>query len=79
MPLRAAFLADAGDDQAVPRHAEAVFAADGVADPLQFVALKLDERVAHRAVQMVVLRVAVVVLVDGAAAEGHPAEEACFD
>jgi hypothetical protein len=28
---------------------------------------------------MVVLRVAVVVLVDGAAAEGHPAEEACFD
>lgn len=79
MAFRAAFLADAGDDQAMPRHAEAVFAADGVADALQFVALKLDERVAHRAVEMVVLRVAVVVLVDGPAAKGHPAEEACFD
>jgi hypothetical protein len=79
MALRAAFLTNAGHNQPVSCDAEAVFAPHGVAQALQLVALELDERITHRAVEMVVLRVAVVVLVDGTAAEGHPPKETRFD
>ncbi len=79
MPFAAAVVADAGDDEAVAGDAEVVFAADGVAEGLQFFAAELDELVADLAVEVVVLRVAVVVFVDGSAAEGHLAKEAGFD
>ena len=59
--------------------AEVVFAADGVAEGLELFAAEFDELVADLAVEVVVLRVAVVVLVDGAAAERHFAEKAGFD
>ena len=45
----------------------------------QLVAVELDQLVAHLAVQVVVLRVAVVVLVDGPAAERHLPQQAGFD
>src|SRR5690349_3010437 len=63
----------------MPRDAEVVFAGDGVAQGLEFVAREFDELVADLAVEVVVLRIAVVVLVDGPAAERHLAEEPGFD
>ena len=47
--------------------AELMFAGDRVANGGHLVAMKLDQLVALLAVQVVVLRIAVVVLVDGAA------------
>ena len=79
MPFAAAVVANAGDDEAVARNAEVVFLGDGVAEDLQFFAAELDELVADLAVEVVVLRIAVVVLVDGSAAERHLSEEAGFD
>ena len=79
MAFAAAVVADAGDDEAVAGDAEVVFAGDGVAERLQFFAAELDELVADLAVKVVVLRVAVVVFVDGPATERHFAEEARFD
>ena len=61
------------------RHAEAMLAANRVSQPLQLVALELDERVANRAVQMVVLRIPIVVLVDRPPAQIHPSQQARLD
>src|SRR3954452_19891 len=74
VPLAAAVVAYAGDDQAVAGDAEIVFLGDGIAERLQFFAAELDELIADLTVEVVVLRVTVVVFVDGPAAEGHFAE-----
>ena len=79
MPFAAAVVADAGDDQAVAGDAEVVLLGYGVADVRQFFAAEFDQLVAHLAVEMVVLRVAVVVLVNGPAAERHLPQQARFD
>ena len=50
-----------------------------IADVGYGVALKLDQLVALRAMQMIVLRVAIIVLVDRASAEGHLSQDARFD
>ena len=61
------------------RHAEVVLAGDRVAEVGQLVAVELDQLLAHLAVEVIVLRVAVVVLVDGPAAERHLSQQARFD
>jgi len=66
--------ADSGDDEAVTGDAEAVFAGDCIADSAEVGALEFDELIADRAVQVVVLRIAVVVLVDGPSAKVHAAK-----
>src|SRR5262245_47074598 len=76
MPLAAALVADAGDNQPVTGDAKVVLAGYGVTDFLQFVARKFDQLVAHLTIQMVVLRIAVVVLVNGPATEGHLPKQA---
>src|ERR1700752_2243365 len=66
--LTTTFVTYARDDQPVASDAEIVLAGHRVADYLQLFARKFDKLVAHLAVQMVVLRVAVVMLVNGQAA-----------
>jgi hypothetical protein len=77
--LRAAVVAGASDDQAMAAGAEFVLGRDRVAELLQLLALKLDELVADLAVEVVVLRVAVVPLVDAATLEGHRPQQARLD
>jgi hypothetical protein len=74
-----AVVADAGDDQAVPSDAELVLAGHRVANVGDRVALEFDQLVAARAVQVIVLGVAVVVLVNRAAAKRHLAQNASLD
>jgi hypothetical protein len=65
MAFVAAVAADARDDQPMPRHAKAVFTGHRFAELAQFAALKLDQLIAHCAVQVIVLGIAVVVLING--------------
>jgi len=65
----AALLADAGDDQSVASDAKMMLSAQLVAKLLQFFVFEFEQLVALGAVKVVVLRIAVVVLVDGAAVE----------
>ncbi len=53
--------------------------AHGIAKGLNLVALKFNELATDLAVQVVVLRIAVVVFIDGAAAEVHLSQEARID
>ena len=73
-----AFVANAGDDQAMAGDPKAVVAGDGVAEFEEFVALEFVELFALFAVQVVVLGVAVVVFEDGAAVEGELSQQAGF-
>ncbi len=73
------FFADARDDQAVARHAEAVLAGHFVAQLDQLFVLEFEEPVALRAVEVVVLGIAVVVLIDGPAVEDELAQQARID
>ena len=59
--------------------AEVVFAGHGLANLFHFVAGELDQLVALLAVQMIVLRVTVIVLVDGPVVEHHLAQQAGID
>lgn len=79
MSRAAAFAADAEDGETVRDHAEVVLAGDRVAEVGQFFAVEFDQLLAHLAVEMIVLRVAVVVLVYRAAIERHFAQQARFD
>lgn len=71
--------ADAGDHQPVAGYLEFVLPGDGFAQLIQAFAVELEEPAATLAVEMVVPRVAVGMLVDGAAAEIHRAEHPGFD
>lgn len=64
-----ALAADSVDDHFVAFDPEPVSSGHFVADHQQFVALKLDEFTTACAVQVIVLRVAVIVVVNGAAIE----------
>lgn len=75
----AAIVADAEDDEAVAVDAELVFAGHRIANLPNLVAVKFDQFVALLAVQVIVLRIAVVVLVDGTAVERHFAQQARLD
>ena len=79
MAFAAAVAADAGDDEAVAGDAEVVFTGDGIAECGELFAREFDELVAHLAVEVVVLRVAVIVLVHSPVAERHLPQEAGFD
>src|SRR5688572_16461747 len=79
MPLAAAIVAHARDDQAMAGNAEVVLAGHGVADVLQLLAAEFDELVANLAVQVIVLRVAVIVLVHRPAAERHLPQQSRLD
>jgi hypothetical protein len=74
-----AVFADAGDDEAMARDTKAVLAAKVVAKLLELFVLELEQLVALGAVEMVVLRVAVVVLIDRTAVEDELAEETRID
>ena len=67
--------ADPGDEQAMTVHFEVVLPGNCVSDPFDLVAVKLDQLVAHFAVQMVVPRIAVLVLIDATSAESHLANQ----
>jgi len=67
------------NDQSVRVDAELVFPGDGFAKLQQLVALEFDQLVAFGAVQVVVLRVAIVVFIHGTAVERHLAEQARID
>jgi hypothetical protein len=71
----AAVLADPGDDQAVTENAKPMTLGDGVAQLQKLVALEFEQLTTLLAVQMVVLRIAVVVLVYGSAIELEFAEQ----
>jgi len=77
--VRAAAQAQSADDQPVSLGAELVKGRDGVEDLPQVGARELDQRLAPGAVEVIVLRVAVVVLVDGPAAEHHLPQQTGFD
>ena len=62
-----------------PGHAELVFAGHGIAQANQLIAGEFDQLVALGALQMIVLRVAVIVFVHGPAAEDHFSQQAGFD
>lgn len=79
MPLAAAIVADSGDDHPVSRDAEAMFVGHRLADRLQLVCLELNQLIANLAIQMIVLRVSIIVLVYGPAAKGHFAEQPGLD
>lgn len=74
-----AVLADAADDQSMSRYAEALFAGDTVAQFDQFIALKLKELVAVDTVHVIVLRIAIIVFVNGATVEHEAAQQAGID
>ena len=76
--IRAAVHAQAADDEAVALGAELVEGGDGVEDLPQVGARELDQRLAPSAVEVIVLRVAVVVLIDGPAAEHHLSQQPRF-
>lgn len=59
--------------------AEVVFLRDLVAEPDQFIALEFNEPLAFRAVQVIVLGIAVIMFVDGASIERESAEQSGFD
>ena len=75
----AAVAADAGDDEPVAGDAEIVLSRHGIAKIGERFAAEFDQLVANLAVQMVMLRITVVVLVNGPAAERHLSQQACFD
>lgn len=50
-----------------------------VADSGEFIAGKFDQAMARRAVEVVVLRIAVIVFVDGSSTEHHFFEQASFN
>ena len=77
--IRAAVHAQAADDKAVALSAELMEGSDGVEDLPQVSTRELDQRLAAGAVEVIVLRVAVVVLVDGPAAEHHLSQQPRFD
>src|SRR5947209_7117373 len=74
-----AVLAESADDEGVAGGLEVVAAADLAEDRLQRRVLELDHLVALVAVEMLVLRVAIVVLVVGARAQLELAEQAGVD
>jgi hypothetical protein len=76
MARSTALTANARDNQPVAGHSKVVLLTHGIADFRQLVAVKLDQFVAHLAIEVIMLRVAVVMLVDGSTAEGHFSEEA---
>ena len=63
----------------MPGDAELMFAGHGFAELHQFVAGEFDQFAALGAMQMIVLGVAVIVLVDRAAAEDHFPQQAGVD
>jgi hypothetical protein len=75
----AALGADAGDDQAMARHAELMLSSYGLAQPQQLIAGEFEQLVALGALEMIVLRIAVIVFVHGPAAENHFPQQAGFD
>src|ERR1051326_3977220 len=74
--LLAAIAANPADDQPVAVDTESLFPRYLVADAVDLVAVELDELIALLTVQVIVPRIAVVVLVDRAAAEVHLPQEA---
>jgi len=71
--------ADAGDDQAVPGDEEPVLAGHGITNLLQLLAVEFDQLVALLAMQVVMLRVAIVMLKDPPAAQIHTPQEPRID
>ena len=67
----AAGLASADDNEPVAVDAESPFPSDGIADFGKLVTVKLKELVADLAVQMIVLRIAVVMFVNGTPPQVH--------
>jgi hypothetical protein len=72
----AAVVADAVDDEPVTSDAKVMLASNGIAEFLQLVAAKLDELVADLAIEVVVLRITIVVLVHGTATKRHLSQQA---
>jgi hypothetical protein len=72
-------LADAIDDQSVAGDAEVVLAGDLIPQGDQSLVLELQQAVALGAMEMVVLRIAVIVLVDGPPVEHKLAEQPSVD
>jgi len=60
-------------------YAKGMFAGHGIANSVQVGTLKFDQLIADRAMQVIVLGVAIVVFVDGSAAEGHAAQQPGID
>lgn len=79
MPGAAAFFANAGNDQSMAGHSERMLSTDRFAELLKFAALKLDQLITHRAMQMVMLRIAIIVLINGPATEIHATQQAGVD
>lgn len=78
-PRAGALFANARDDQPVASDAEAMFAGHFVAQFDELLVLEFEQPVALRAVEMVVLRVAVVVFIDGSTVEDELAKEPRID
>ena len=72
MPRCTAVGADARNDQPMARIAEVVLGSHCPAEVREFFALELNQLVAHRAMQMIVLGITVVVLVDSPPPKIHP-------
>jgi len=71
--------ADAADDQAMAAHAKAMRSGHGVADLDDLIAVELEQLLALLAVEMIVLRIAVVMLIDSPPVEIHLSQDARID
>ena len=71
--------ADAGNDQTVPLRTELMGGGNCVAKRDELLTRKFDEPLATRAVKVVMLRIAVVVLIHSPSVEDHFLEQASFD
>jgi hypothetical protein len=74
--LAATFKANTRDGEAVTRHAEVVLPGNRISNSSQFLAVKFDQLAADLAVQMIVLRISVIVFINGSTFEVHLSQQA---